>query len=80
MLAAKGTKPNVTGFDIRDLRASTGTPRYDPWERAEAWRYKGQFSRFNRFKGAFPGLGTASVAFAIYCVYDYMTDDGHGHH
>ncbi|KAH6671525.1 NADH-ubiquinone oxidoreductase B12 subunit family-domain-containing protein [Plectosphaerella plurivora] len=79
-LAAKGEKPNITGFDIRALRASTGQPRYDPWERAEAWRYQGQFTRFNRFKSAFPGLGIASVAFGIYCIYDYVTDDGHGHH
>ncbi|PSS00951.1 NADH dehydrogenase 1 beta subcomplex subunit 3, partial [Coniella lustricola] len=44
---------------------------YDPWERHEAWRYKGLFSRWSRFKGAFPGLGIATVAFAVYCAYDY---------
>lgn len=37
------------------------------------------FSRWNRFKGAFPGLGIASVAFAAYCGFEYMflTDDHH---
>lgn len=55
---------------------------------SEAWRYKGQFSRFNRFKNALPGLGTASVAFAGYCLYEYLFikdehhAEGHGeeHH
>ena len=55
---------------------------------SEAWRYTGQFSRFNRFKGSFPGLGIATVAFAVYCGYEYMFlqdehhGDGHGsgHH
>ncbi len=54
----------------------------------EAWRYSGPFSRFNRFKGSFPGLGIATVAFAAYCGYEYMFlkdehhSDGHGseHH
>lgn len=50
----------------------------------EAWRYTGTFSRWNRFKGAFPGLGIATVAFAAYCGYEYMflKDEHHGedHH
>lgn len=57
----------------------------------EIWRTTGPFSRFNRFKGALPGLGTATVAFAAYCVYEYMflskghheqKDEGHAgvHH
>ncbi|CRK40293.1 hypothetical protein HYQ45_014939 [Verticillium longisporum] len=87
-LAAKGERPNITGFDIRALKASTGQPRYDPWERAEAWRYTGQFTRWNRFKTGFPGLGIATVAFSAYCAYEYFfLDDGHdgdshgkGHH
>lgn len=60
----------------------------DPWERAEAWRYKGTFSRWNRFRSGFPGLGIASVAFAGYCAYEYLfLNDAHhgeghgeGHH
>lgn len=51
---------------------------------SEAWRYTGTFSRWNRFKGAFPGLGIATVAFAAYCGYEYMflKDEHHGedHH
>ena len=49
---------------------------------SEAWRYIGPFSRYNRFKGALPGLGTATVAFAVYCGYEYMflqdSHQGHG--
>lgn len=52
---------------------------------SEAWRYTGPFTRFNRFKGAFPGLGIATVAFAGYCVFewaflskDHGHNDGHG--
>lgn len=56
----------------------------DTNDRREAWRYTGQFTRFNRFKTALPGLGTATVAFAAYCAYEYFfLDDGHhgdGHH
>ncbi|KAI5854699.1 hypothetical protein BZA05DRAFT_317964, partial [Tricharina praecox] len=53
--------------------------RVDPWTRAEAWRYSGPFTRWNRFKGSFPGLGIATVAFAGYCVYEqlFMKDDHH---
>ncbi|PHH76708.1 hypothetical protein CDD80_1305 [Ophiocordyceps camponoti-rufipedis] len=89
LLAARQTKPNITGFDIRALRAATGVPKYDPWERAEAWRYQGTFTRWNRFKNATPGLGIATVAFTIYCVYEhYFLESEHhdqshaeeGHH
>ncbi|KAI1395805.1 NADH-ubiquinone oxidoreductase B12 subunit family-domain-containing protein [Hypoxylon fuscum] len=78
--AHHGEKPNITGFDIRKFAHSAGQPRYDPWERAEAWRYTGQFSRWNRFKGAFPGLGIATVAFAAYLGYEqlFLKDEHHG--
>ena len=47
---------------------------------SEAWRYTGPFSRFNRFKGAFPGLGIATVAFAGYLAYEAVfVKDEHGH-
>ena len=47
---------------------------------SEAWRYEGTFTRWNRFKGGLPGLGTASVAFAGYCAYEYffLEDEHHG--
>ncbi|KAK3902540.1 NADH-ubiquinone oxidoreductase B12 subunit family-domain-containing protein [Staphylotrichum tortipilum] len=81
LFGREAQKPNITGFDIRHLRAATGKPRYDPWERAEAWRYTGRFSRWNRFRDALPGLGTAIVAFSAYCTYEhfFLTDDSHGH-
>ncbi|KAF8463668.1 hypothetical protein BDZ91DRAFT_644378, partial [Kalaharituber pfeilii] len=55
-------------------------PRPDPWARSETWRYTGPFTRFNRFKGGLPGLGTATVAFTIYCAYEYLflSDSHHG--
>ena len=48
---------------------------------SEAWRYQGPFTRWNRFRGAFPGLGIATIAFTIYCGYEYLflKDDHHGH-
>ena len=46
----------------------------------EAWRYTGQFSRFNRLKNAFPGLGIATVAFAAYCGYEYFFVKDEHHH
>ncbi|KAI9824741.1 MAG: hypothetical protein M1832_001567 [Thelocarpon impressellum] len=72
---------NATGFDVRKLAASSGMPANDPWARAEAWRYTGPFTRFNRFRGSFPGLGIATVAFAAYLGYEYMflkPEHGHG--
>ncbi|KAM3417568.1 hypothetical protein BST61_g5804 [Cercospora zeina] len=74
-------KPNLTGFDPAKFAAAAGQPKNDPWARAEAWRYTGPFTRWNRFKGSFPGLGIATVAFAGYLVYEQMfltTSHGHG--
>ena len=47
----------------------------------EQWRYTGPFTRANRFKGTFPGFGTAAVAFTAYCIYEYLflKDEHHGH-
>ncbi|KAG5968757.1 hypothetical protein E4U58_001743 [Claviceps cyperi] len=88
-LAARGasssiTKASITGFDIKAYKNAAGQPRYDPWEKAEEWRYTAHFTRWNRFKNALPGLGTATVAFTGYCLYEhfFMEDDHHGeaHH
>ncbi|KAJ3397780.1 hypothetical protein HDV05_002859 [Chytridiales sp. JEL 0842] len=48
----------------------------DPWAKREAWRNHAFWSRSNRVKAMFPGLGIASVAFAGYLAYDhwYYTD------
>ncbi|EPS38370.1 hypothetical protein H072_7887 [Dactylellina haptotyla CBS 200.50] len=63
------------------LRA--GRNLQDPWARRETWRYTGPFTRMNRFRGLFPGFGIASVAFAGYCVAEYIffppEKHGHGH-
>ena len=100
-------RENLTGFDVRKLVASSGTPPRDPWGKMyeafqslveqqqsvvstaranealcrETWRYTGPFTRFNRFKGSFPGLGIATVAFAAYCGYEYLflKNEQHGH-
>nr|POE76160.1 hypothetical protein CFP56_59640 [Quercus suber] len=63
---APPTRPNLTGFDPQSFARAAGQPANDPWARHEAWRYSGPFSRYNRFKGSFPGLGIATVAFAGY--------------
>ena len=48
---------------------------------SEQWRYTGPFSRFNRFKGSFPGLGIATVAFAGYLVAEQLFfNDKDAHH
>ncbi|KAK3375097.1 hypothetical protein B0H63DRAFT_481840 [Podospora didyma] len=80
ILRARHEKPSITGFDMKKFIASSGQPRYDPWERAEAWRYTGTFSRWNRFKAGFPGLGIATVAFAGYCAYEHFFLKGDHHH
>ncbi|KAH7116993.1 NADH-ubiquinone oxidoreductase B12 subunit family-domain-containing protein [Dendryphion nanum] len=74
-------RPSITGFDSKKFAAASGSPANDPWARAEAWRYTGPFTRFNRFKKALPGLGTASVAFAVYLAYEhFFLKEEHGHH
>ncbi|KAF2736905.1 hypothetical protein EJ04DRAFT_510655 [Polyplosphaeria fusca] len=78
---APNRKPNLTGFSPRALAAAAGKTQGDPWQRYEAWRYTGPFTRWNRFKSAFPGLGIATVAFAGYLVYEQMfLKDSHAHH
>lgn len=61
--------------------------RHRPWklipftdDSSEAWRYTGPFSRWNRFKGGFPGLGIATVAFAGYCAWEHFFEKNHHHH
>ncbi|KAK9469734.1 NADH-ubiquinone oxidoreductase B12 subunit family-domain-containing protein [Lipomyces arxii] len=54
-------------------------PIKDPWERREAWRYTGQFSRFNRMKGMFPGLGLGTAAFVAYCIYEKLGEPASHH-
>jgi hypothetical protein len=29
-----GSKPNITGFEMREFLRATGSQRYDPWGRA----------------------------------------------
>lgn len=47
---------------------------------SEAWRYQGHFTRWNRFKGALPGFGTATVLFGVYLAYEALfMKDNHKH-
>ncbi|KAF2488570.1 hypothetical protein BU16DRAFT_431698, partial [Lophium mytilinum] len=73
--------PSITGFDPKKFAAASGQRAGDPWSRAEAWRYTGPFTRFNRFKSAFPGLGIATVAFAGYVAAEhfFFNTEEHGH-
>ncbi|KAK8213164.1 hypothetical protein M8818_002462 [Zalaria obscura] len=77
---AMAPRQNITGFDPQKFAASAGIPANDPWKRAEAWRYTGPFTRWNRLKGAFPGLGVATVAFGVYLAYEAVSvkDEHHG--
>ena len=61
-----------------EVRTRPKFPVNDPWKRLEMERYH-PFFRFwtGAIKGLCPGLGYATVAFAIYCVYDSFT---HKHH
>ncbi|CUM52836.1 unnamed protein product [Debaryomyces fabryi] len=54
----------------------------NPWAKRDAWRYQGQFSRFNRFKNAFPGFGIALGAFTLYVAYEqvFLKDKHHEEH
>ncbi|EMC97094.1 hypothetical protein BAUCODRAFT_32837 [Baudoinia panamericana UAMH 10762] len=73
-------RPNLTGFDTAKFAAAAGQPANDPWARHEAWRYTGPFTRWSRLRGAFPGLGIATVAFAGYMVYETLfMSPAHGH-
>ncbi|KAJ9206363.1 hypothetical protein DTO166G4_1240 [Paecilomyces variotii] len=76
---------NPTGFDMKEFKAAASPnsiwAKKDPWARHETWRYTGPFTRWNRFKGLFPGLGWATVAFAGYCTYEhFFLKNDHHHH
>ncbi|KAI8355390.1 hypothetical protein B0O80DRAFT_371326, partial [Mortierella sp. GBAus27b] len=45
----------------------------DPWAKHHAWRNSELFTRSARIKTMFPGLGIATVAFAVYLGYEYVT-------
>ncbi|KAI9140828.1 NADH-ubiquinone oxidoreductase B12 subunit family-domain-containing protein [Paraphysoderma sedebokerense] len=51
----------------------------NPWARVDAWRNHPIFSRTAMFRGAFPGLGIATVAFTIYCVGEYVMESNQSH-
>ncbi|PSN71154.1 hypothetical protein BS50DRAFT_517992, partial [Corynespora cassiicola Philippines] len=74
-------RPSLTGFDPKKFAAAAGNAKGDPWARYEQWRYTGPFTRWNRFKGSFPGLGIATVAFGVYLVAEQLFfKEEHGHH
>lgn len=52
----------------------------NPWAKRDAWRYEGEFSRFNRFKNVFPGLGIAIGAFSVYLAYEKFVMKKHDDH
>lgn len=65
---------------------TVGSTGIDDWQLltngSEAWRYSGPFkTSILRWKGAFPGLGVATGAFALYLAYDiFLAKDDGGHH
>ncbi|KAF2841434.1 hypothetical protein M501DRAFT_1000650 [Patellaria atrata CBS 101060] len=73
-------RQDLTGFNPQKFAASSRMHTNDPWARNEAWRYTGPFTRWNRLKNAFPGLGIATVAFGAYLAYEAVTlKDDHAH-
>ncbi|KAL6160426.1 hypothetical protein ACJQWK_09292 [Exserohilum turcicum] len=80
-LLTMAPRPSITGFDPKKFAAASANgTKGDPWARYEQWRYTGPFTRFNRFKGSFPGLGIATVAFAGYLVAEQLFFQDKGHH
>ncbi|KAG0025581.1 endodeoxyribonuclease [Podila clonocystis] len=53
---------------------------FDPWAKHHAWRQHALFTRSARIRTMFPGLGIASVAFAVYLGYEYVTAPKDAHH
>ncbi|KAF9424683.1 endodeoxyribonuclease [Podila epigama] len=54
--------------------------KLDPWAKRHAWRQHALFTRSTRIGSMFPGLGIASVAFAAYLGYEYVTAPKDAHH
>ncbi|KAF9910709.1 hypothetical protein EC991_005694 [Linnemannia zychae] len=52
----------------------------DPWAKHHAWRNHALFTRRARIGTMFPGLGIATVAFAAYLGYEYVTAPKETHH
>ncbi|KAF9332675.1 endodeoxyribonuclease [Podila minutissima] len=61
-----------------ELEAGEGSE--DPWAKHHAWRQHALFTRSARIRTMFPGLGIASVAFAAYLGYEYVTAPKDAHH
>ncbi|KAL1922021.1 uncharacterized protein VTP21DRAFT_10663 [Calcarisporiella thermophila] len=62
-------------------RTMAETPRfYDPWARRDAWRKHSLFTNRTMVRNMFPGLGIATVAFAVYCGYEWATTPKGEHH
>lgn len=45
-----------------------------PWHQRDLWRQHPFFSRYNRLKGAFPGIISGSLMFAVYLAYDHWNN------
>lgn len=73
---------NKTMCKYNPLSSLITTTMSNPWAKRDAWRYEGQFTRYNRFKSAFPGLGIAIVAFTGYVTFEhfFLKKDHHEEH
>ena len=49
----------------------------DPWKRQYEWYKHPFFSRSEKIKRMFPGLGIAAAAFAVYCAAEVILDNKH---
>jgi len=82
MLQLQVHQPTTRGNDGKALLIHRG--RLDIFltllSHSEAWRYNGPFTRWNRLKGSFPGLGIGAGAFVVYLAYEALfVKDEHGH-
>jgi hypothetical protein len=71
----------ITPGDPWARRCIPKRPIHDSLTYRDAWRYKGMFSAWERFrpKHTFPGLGIGTGAFFIYLAADYFFKPSHGH-
>ncbi|RUS19745.1 NADH-ubiquinone oxidoreductase B12 subunit family-domain-containing protein [Endogone sp. FLAS-F59071] len=64
----------MAGKTLQELQHAPA--RHDPWAQRDAWRKSSLFSTRTMFRNMFPGLGIATVAFAVYLGYEAITAPG----
>ncbi|KAF9568835.1 DNA topoisomerase 6 subunit A [Mortierella alpina] len=73
VISGEGAMGGGLGHYLREKLLSLGVYVSDPWAKHHAWRQHALFTRSARIGTMFPGLGIATVAFAAYLGYEYVT-------